>query len=71
MNEKMNIRDWLTPRRTVVLVLVLVGAAFQLFAIIDSDSAYLDKVGIVLLISGLVVELIGQAIGDQNDGTKR
>jgi hypothetical protein len=58
----MKIQDWFTPRRTVALALVLVGSALQIYAILDAGRSYLSGVGMGLLVVGLVIELLGQAI---------
>lgn len=62
----MNIREWFSPRRTIALVLVLIGCALQIYALIDAGQSYLNGIGIGLLVLGLAIELIGQSFGDDN-----
>lgn len=59
----MNIREWFNPRRTIALVLVLIGSALQIYALIDAGQSYLNGIGIGLLVLGLAIELIGQGFG--------
>lgn len=62
MNTK--IKKWFTPIHVVALILVLVGAALQLYTIFVAKSDALQGAAIGFFILGIVVELIGQAIGD-------
>ena len=61
----MNRREWFTPRRVVALVLVLIGSALQIYALIDAGQSYLNGIGIGLLVLGLAIELIGQSFGEK------
>lgn len=65
MNNK--IRGWFTRGRSIALTLVLIGSALQIYAMVDSSQAYLSRIGIGLLVVGVVVELIGHGIaGNKN-----
>lgn len=61
----MSIRAWFNPRRTVALVLVVIGSALQIYTLIDAGRSYLNGIGIGLLILGLMIELIGQGVGNK------
>lgn len=65
MNPK--IREWFTPLRTVALVFVLLGGVLQIYAVVASDRAYLSGVGIGLLVTGVVLELVGHGLGGNNN----
>ena len=60
----MKFSEWLTPRRTVSLVLVLAGSSAQIFATVSATHNYLRGVGLALLVAGVVIELVGQIMGD-------
>lgn len=58
----MNIRNWFTPRRVVALVLVAIGIALQIYALIDAGQTYLARIGVGVLVLGVVVELVAQGL---------
>lgn len=53
----------------VALAFVVVGVAMQVVASVNGNNAVLSGGAAVLLIFGVVVEIIGYAIGD--DGKKK
>ena len=60
----MNVRAWFTPKRVVALLLVGVGSALQIYALVNAGSSHLQGIGIGLLILGAFVELVGQRTGE-------
>ncbi len=60
--NRMNIRNWFTPRHTIALVVFIVGIALQVYSDFHTDQNYLKSVGIALLVIGAIMEVIGYMI---------
>lgn len=63
----MNARDWFTARHVAAIFFVVIGGALQIYAVIDSGVSYMNEIGVGLLITGLVIELIGQGLGSRKE----
>ena len=62
----MNTQEWFVPRRKAALVFVLIGVALQIYSVAVAAQAYINGIGVGLLVSGLAIELIGQIVGSDS-----